>query len=138
MLDSILRILALTRKELLSVLKDPRTRMSLLVPPLMQALIFVMQPPTISIMSPMRCWIRIVVRPHTSCWLGSMARASLSASPICTVSVIWQLISTTGARCWLYKSSRIPSGTCFLETSADVAGYRRRTQLKHLLVPAMI
>ena len=40
MLDSILRILALTRKELLSVLKDPRTRMSLLVPPLMQALIF--------------------------------------------------------------------------------------------------
>jgi len=40
MLDSILRILALTRKELLSVLKDHRTRMSLLVPPIVQALIF--------------------------------------------------------------------------------------------------
>jgi ABC-2 type transport system permease protein len=40
MLDSILRILALTRKELLAVLKDPRSRMSLLIPPLVQALIF--------------------------------------------------------------------------------------------------
>jgi ABC-2 type transport system permease protein len=40
MLDAILRILALTRKELLAVLKDPRSRMSLLVPPLVQALVF--------------------------------------------------------------------------------------------------
>ena len=40
MLDAILRILALTRKELLAILKDPRTRMSLLVPPLVQTLIF--------------------------------------------------------------------------------------------------
>jgi hypothetical protein len=30
----------LTRKELLAVLKDPRSRMSLLVPPVVQALIF--------------------------------------------------------------------------------------------------
>jgi ABC-2 type transport system permease protein len=37
---SLLRILALTRKELLAVLKDKRSRMSLLVPPLVQALIF--------------------------------------------------------------------------------------------------
>src|ERR1035441_2678673 len=40
MLHSILRILALTRKELLAILKDPRTRMSLLVPSLVQTLIF--------------------------------------------------------------------------------------------------
>jgi ABC-2 type transport system permease protein len=40
MLDSILRILALTRKELLAVLKDPRSRMSLLIPPVVQALLF--------------------------------------------------------------------------------------------------
>ena len=40
MFASILRILALTRKELLAVLKDPRSRMSLLVPPLVQALVF--------------------------------------------------------------------------------------------------
>src|ERR1700736_998200 len=39
-MDSILRILALTRKELLAVLKDPRSRMSLLIPPVVQALIF--------------------------------------------------------------------------------------------------
>jgi ABC-2 type transport system permease protein len=39
-INSLLRILALTRKELLAVLKDPRSRMSLLVPPVVQALIF--------------------------------------------------------------------------------------------------
>jgi ABC-2 type transport system permease protein len=40
MVAAILRILALTRKELLAVLKDRRSRMSLLVPPVVQALIF--------------------------------------------------------------------------------------------------
>jgi ABC-2 type transport system permease protein len=40
MLDVILRILALTRKELLAILKDPRSRFSLLVPPILQCLIF--------------------------------------------------------------------------------------------------
>jgi len=38
--EALLRILALARKELLAVLKDPRARMSLLVPPVLQALIF--------------------------------------------------------------------------------------------------
>ena len=37
---SVLRILALTRKELLAVLKDPRARVSLLIPPIVQSLIF--------------------------------------------------------------------------------------------------
>jgi ABC-2 type transport system permease protein len=40
MLDAMLRILALTRKELLAVLKDPRSRFSLLAPPILQCLIF--------------------------------------------------------------------------------------------------
>jgi len=39
-LDSLLRIVALTRKELLAVLKDRRSRLSLLIPPVVQALIF--------------------------------------------------------------------------------------------------
>jgi ABC-2 type transport system permease protein len=39
-LDSILRILALTRKELLAVLKDPRGRFSLFAPPVIQCFIF--------------------------------------------------------------------------------------------------
>jgi ABC-2 type transport system permease protein len=39
-LESLLRILALTRKELLAVLKDRRSRLSLLIPPVVQALIF--------------------------------------------------------------------------------------------------
>src|SRR5262249_50662423 len=40
MVDALLRILALTRKELLAILKDPRGRFSLLVPPIVQCLIF--------------------------------------------------------------------------------------------------
>ncbi|MGZ5621252.1 MAG: ABC transporter permease [Methylobacter sp.] len=40
MMNVILRILALTRKELLAVLKDPRSRLSLVMPPLMQCLIY--------------------------------------------------------------------------------------------------
>ncbi|MGH8144619.1 MAG: ABC transporter permease, partial [Steroidobacteraceae bacterium] len=39
-LASLLRIIALTRKELLAVLKDRRARMSMLIPPIVQALIF--------------------------------------------------------------------------------------------------
>jgi ABC-2 type transport system permease protein len=40
MLAALLRIIALTRKELLSLLKDRRSRTSLLIPPMMQSLIF--------------------------------------------------------------------------------------------------
>ncbi len=40
MLDAIYRILALIRKELLAVLKDPRTRFSLFIPPILQSLLF--------------------------------------------------------------------------------------------------
>jgi ABC-2 type transport system permease protein len=39
-MESLLRILALTRKELLAVLKDRRSRLSLLIPPVVQAMIF--------------------------------------------------------------------------------------------------
>ncbi len=40
MWESLLRILALTRKELLAVLKDRRARFSLFIPPVLQSLIF--------------------------------------------------------------------------------------------------
>jgi ABC-2 type transport system permease protein len=40
LMDSILRIMALARKELLAVLKDARARASLLIPPILQSLIF--------------------------------------------------------------------------------------------------
>jgi ABC-2 type transport system permease protein len=40
LLGSLLRIAALTRKELLAVLKDRRSRLSLLIPPVVQALVF--------------------------------------------------------------------------------------------------
>jgi ABC-2 type transport system permease protein len=40
MLASLLRIVALARKELLAVLKDPRARNSLLLPPILQCLLF--------------------------------------------------------------------------------------------------
>src|SRR5215475_16020290 len=40
MLESFFRILALTRKELLAILKDPRSRFSLFIPPILQCLIY--------------------------------------------------------------------------------------------------
>lgn len=40
MLDAILRIYALTRKELLAVFKDPRGRASVLIPPILQCIVF--------------------------------------------------------------------------------------------------
>jgi ABC-2 type transport system permease protein len=40
MLESVRRILALARKELLAILKDPRSRASLFVPPILQCLIY--------------------------------------------------------------------------------------------------
>jgi pyoluteorin transport system permease protein len=40
LIDSLWRVLALVRKELLAVLKDPKIRYSLLVPPILQILIF--------------------------------------------------------------------------------------------------
>src|ERR1019366_9060776 len=40
MWDAILRIVALTRKELLAVLKDPRSRFSIFLPPIIQCLIY--------------------------------------------------------------------------------------------------
>jgi ABC-2 type transport system permease protein len=40
MIEALLRILALTRKELLMALKDPRSRWSLIVPPIVQCLVF--------------------------------------------------------------------------------------------------
>ena len=40
MVDTLLRILALARKELLAILKDPRTRLSIILPPILQCLIY--------------------------------------------------------------------------------------------------
>jgi ABC-2 type transport system permease protein len=40
MIDSLLRILALTRKELLAIIKDPRSRSTLIIPPILQCLIY--------------------------------------------------------------------------------------------------
>jgi ABC-2 type transport system permease protein len=40
MLDSLLRILALTRKELLAILKDPKSRFTIFIPPILQCLIY--------------------------------------------------------------------------------------------------
>jgi ABC-2 type transport system permease protein len=40
MFEALLRILALTHKELLAILKDPRSRFSILVPPMLQCLLF--------------------------------------------------------------------------------------------------
>ena len=40
MIETLLRIFALTRKELLAIFKDPRTRLSIVLPPILQCLIY--------------------------------------------------------------------------------------------------
>ena len=40
MLDALLRILALIRKELLAILSDPRSRVIIFIPPVLQCLLF--------------------------------------------------------------------------------------------------
>jgi ABC-2 type transport system permease protein len=40
MFDAVLRIFALTRKELLAILKDPRSRVTIFIPPILQCLIY--------------------------------------------------------------------------------------------------
>src|SRR5665213_3244286 len=40
MWESVLRVYALIRKELLAILKDPRGRVSVIIPPILQCLIF--------------------------------------------------------------------------------------------------
>lgn len=40
MIESLLRILALMRKEMLAMFKDPKSRVSLILPPILQCLIF--------------------------------------------------------------------------------------------------
>src|SRR5215471_769851 len=40
MLEALLRIAALIRKELLAILKDPRSRVTIFLPPVLQCLIF--------------------------------------------------------------------------------------------------
>lgn len=40
MFEAMLRVIALTRKELLAILKDPRSRYTLLIPPILQCLIY--------------------------------------------------------------------------------------------------
>jgi ABC-2 type transport system permease protein len=40
MIEALLRIFALARKELLAILKDPRTRLSIVLPPILQCLIY--------------------------------------------------------------------------------------------------
>lgn len=40
MIDTLLRVAALMRKELLAILKDPRTRLSIILPPILQCLIY--------------------------------------------------------------------------------------------------
>ena len=110
MLDSILRILALTRKELLAVLKGKGSRRSLLVPPLLQALLFGYAA------SYDLNHVPYAVLDQDRSAASQLLLAGLDGSgifervPICTVSVIWQRTSTIGARYWSFKSSRISSG----------------------------
>ena len=88
LMESLLRILALTRKELLAVLKDRRSRMSLLIPPVVQALIFGYA----ATYDLNHVTYAALDQDHTAasrnCSPGSMDRACSSASRTCSERAI--------------------------------------------------
>ena len=76
MIDSIFRILALIRKELLAVLKDPRARFTILVPPMMQCMIFGYAASFDLNDVPYAVLNQDGGTCRTTCWAGSTAPAS--------------------------------------------------------------
>lgn len=72
LIDYIARIIALCRKELLTLLKDPSSRAILFAPALMQSLLFgygaTCDRPTLR----SRCSTRAGARPRRSCWPGGL------------------------------------------------------------------
>ena len=75
MAEAMLRILALIHKELLAILKDPRSRVSLFLPPVLQCLIFGYAATYDLSNVPTRCWTRTAALLPTTCWRRSTARA---------------------------------------------------------------
>jgi ABC-2 type transport system permease protein len=68
MFDAFLRILALTRKELLAIFKDPRSRFSLFIPPILQCLIYGYVATYDLNDVPMRCSIKTAKPRRKNCW----------------------------------------------------------------------
>jgi ABC-2 type transport system permease protein len=100
----------LTRKELLAVLKDPRTRMSLLIPPVVQALIFGYAATYDLNHVP----YAVLDQDHSAA--SRQLLAGLDGSGVFERvadlhrAAISQVIDRRGARCWSCRSTRISNG----------------------------
>jgi hypothetical protein len=79
MLAFVFRIVALVRKDLLAMFKDPRERGVLFVPPLLQCLLFGYVA-TFDLNRVYYAAFEIAAPPHLSCWLPWTDRTSFVAS----------------------------------------------------------
>ena len=82
MLAAIFRVLALVRKELLAMFKDPRGRAVIFVPAVIQCLIFGYVVNFDLDQVTYAASIAITALPHLSCWPRWTVRECSAASPI--------------------------------------------------------
>ena len=128
----LLRILALTRKELLAVLKDPRGRTSLLIPPIFQCLIFGyaasydLNDVPYAVLDQDHSFAS-----HELAGPARKAAALFIAWPICSRRRTSNPGSIPAALCWSCRSPRILSGKLQSGQQGRRAIDRRRTQFQH-------
>ena len=112
MFEAIARIFALIRKELLAILKDPQSRVSLFLPPILQCLIFGYAATYDLNNVP----YAVLDQDHSAASHdllaaldGSGVFHSVANSPTSPIS---RRRSTNNARSWSFRSSRISSADC--------------------------
>ena len=81
MRDSLLRIVSLIRKEVLALLRDPRSRVILFLPPLLQSFLFGYAATFDLNHAPYAVYDETAAPPPPTFWRASMAPACSSASP---------------------------------------------------------
>jgi hypothetical protein len=112
MLDALLRILGLVRKELLAILKDPRSRFALIGPPIIQCFIFGYAATYDLNHVP----YAVLDQDRTAASRALLAKLDgsgvLIAWPICDEQATSPITSMIGGRSWSFRSTRNLSGGC--------------------------
>ena len=109
MFESIARILALIRKELLAILKDPQSRISLFLPPVLQCLIFGYAATYDLNNVPYAVLDQDRSAASHELLAAWTARAYFTGSPSSPALPISRRRSTNNAPCWSSRSDRISS-----------------------------
>ena len=130
MLDPVFRIIALTRKELLAILKDPRGRASVLIPPILQCVIFGYAA-TYDLTN-----VPYAVLDQDRSAASRDLLAALDGSQVFRRAsdldrvAGWRSTSASSRPSWPSKSARTSSDVC-CRAFPQCSGYRRRSKLQH-------